>query len=145
MKFVLSVIAVLYALSPYDLLPDFIPGWGWLDDLLLLGAMWYFYYSGTARRRSADANRRARNTGFGTRDEKKANPENNREVEDAWAILGLARGAAPEAIKKAYRELVGKYHPDKVAHLGDEFKALAEERFKKVQAAYEELKGRDDM
>ena len=139
----MSILAVLYALSPYDLLPDFIPGWGWLDDLLLLGAMWYFYYSGTARRRSADAYRRARNTGSGTRDEKKANPENNYEVEDAWAVLGLARGASSEEIKKAYRELAGKYHPDKVAYLGDEFKVLAEERFKKVQAAYEELKGPD--
>ncbi len=144
MKFILSVIAVLYALSPYDLLPDFIPGWGWIDDLLLLGALWYFYYSGTARRRSADAYRRAHNTGSGARDEKKATSENNRDVEDAWTVLGLARGASSEEIKKAYRELAGKYHPDKVAHLGDEFKVLAEERFKKVQAAYQELKDRGD-
>ena len=139
----MSVLAVLYALSPYDLLPDFIPGWGWLDDLFLLGAMWYFYYSGAARRRSADAYRRARNTGSGTGDTKRTNPENKFDVEDAWAVLGLARGASSEEIKKAYRELAGKYHPDKVAHLGDEFKVLAEERFKKVQAAYEELKGPD--
>jgi DnaJ like chaperone protein len=141
-KFILSIVAVLYALSPYDLLPDFIPGWGWIDDLLLLGAMWYFYYSGTARRRSAAAYRRARNTGTGAGDEKGASSENNRDIEDAWAVLGLARGATSEEIKKAYRELAGKYHPDKVAHLGDEFKVLAEERFKKVQAAYEELKDR---
>jgi len=38
----LSILAVLYALSPYDLLPDFIPGWGWIDDLLLLGACGIF-------------------------------------------------------------------------------------------------------
>jgi len=141
---------VLYALSPYDLLPDFIPVWGWIDDLVLLGLMWYFYYSGAIKRRSADSYRRTGNSGTdaGSGDNKRANSENNKTfgqrtgAEDAWTVLGIAKGASREEIKKAYRELAGKYHPDKVDHLGDEFKVLAEERFKKVQAAYQELKDR---
>ena len=44
-----------------------------------------------------------------------------------------------DILKHAYRLLAGKYHPDKVAHLGDEFKALAEKRFKEIQKAYQEL------
>ncbi|MBW1817978.1 MAG: DnaJ domain-containing protein [Deltaproteobacteria bacterium] len=42
-------------------------------------------------------------------------------------------------IRKAYRELANRYHPDKVNHLGEEFRDLAEERFKEVQTAYQEL------
>jgi len=33
-----------------------------------------------------------------------------------------------------------KYHPDKVAHLGDDFQKIAEEKFKKVNSAYENIK-----
>ena len=150
MKLILSVIALLYALSPYDLLPDFIPGLGWIDDFILLGLVWYFYYSGSAGRMSSGFFRRTGSAGSGADPEngERADPGNSKRsgtgagAEDAWTVLGIERGASPEEIKKAYRELAGKYHPDKVAHLGDEFRVLAEERFKKVQAAYEELKGR---
>ena len=41
--------------------------------------------------------------------------------------------------KKVYRQLANKYHPDKVQHLGEEFKELAENRFKEIQTAYREL------
>jgi curved DNA-binding protein len=51
--------------------------------------------------------------------------------EDYYAVLGVARGADDETIKKAYRKLAMKYHPDK--NLGD---AAAEEKFKKVSEAY---------
>ena len=36
LKWIIPILAVLYALSPYDLLPDLFVGWGWLDDLVLL-------------------------------------------------------------------------------------------------------------
>ncbi len=146
MKFILSVIAVLYVLSPYDLLPDFIPGWGWIDDLALLGLLWYFFYSGPAKRRPTEYYRRTGSADLG--DKNRANTGRNKtsgaraDGEDAWTVLGLTRGASREEVKKAYRELAGKYHPDRVNHLGEEFKVMAEERFKKVQAAYQELKDR---
>ncbi len=54
----------------------------------------------------------------------------------------MTRSASTEEIKHAYRELAGKYHPDKLEHLGDEFKALAEMRFKEIQQAYQELTGK---
>jgi len=54
-------------------------------------------------------------------------------------VLGVPRDATQEEIKKAYRQLANKYHPDKVEHLGDEFKKLAETRFKEIEAAYREL------
>ena len=57
-----------------------------------------------------------------------------------YATLGLAKGASAEEIKKAYRTLSMQYHPDKVAHLGDEFRAVAEEKMKEINAAYDYFK-----
>ncbi len=57
-----------------------------------------------------------------------------------YAVLGLEQGADFEAIKKAYRKLSMQYHPDKVAHLGDEFKRVAEEKMKEINAAYDYFK-----
>jgi molecular chaperone DnaJ len=53
---------------------------------------------------------------------------------DYYEVLGLARSAAPEEIKKAYRKLAVQYHPDK--NPGDK---KAEERFKELSEAYEIL------
>ena len=63
-----------------------------------------------------------------------------RQPRESHEVLGVEPGADQEEIKKAYRALVNKYHPDKVAHLGDEFRKLAEIRFKEIQQAYQELK-----
>jgi DnaJ like chaperone protein len=57
-----------------------------------------------------------------------------------YALLGLDEGADMSAIKKAYRQLSMKYHPDKVSHLGDEFKGVAEEKMKELNQAYEFFK-----
>jgi DnaJ like chaperone protein len=43
-------------------------------------------------------------------------------------------------VKKAYRKMANKYHPDKVAHLGDELQKLAEDKFKAVNDAYHQIK-----
>jgi DnaJ like chaperone protein len=63
-----------------------------------------------------------------------------RETGRAWKILGLSPDADVEEIKSAYRQLSLQNHPDKVANLGPEFVRVAEERFKAVQEAYEEVR-----
>ncbi len=54
-----------------------------------------------------------------------------------YTVLGVEEGADFAEIKKAYRQLSMQYHPDKVAHLGAEFKRVAEEKMKEINAAYD--------
>ena len=58
---------------------------------------------------------------------------------NAYKILEIEKGASPHAIKKAYRKMAKKFHPDKVQHLGEAHQKGAEEKFRKVQEAYEQL------
>ena len=56
---------------------------------------------------------------------------------DPYRVLGVDRGASDEEIKKAYRSLSRKYHPD--ANINNPNKAQAEERFNEIQAAYNQI------
>jgi len=62
------------------------------------------------------------------------------ETDSSYKILEIDQGATDEEVKKAYRRMAMKYHPDKVSHLGDEFRKTAEDKFKKVNEAYEKIK-----
>ncbi len=52
------------------------------------------------------------------------------------AILGISQYSRPSEIKKRYHDLMKQYHPDKVEHLGDEFKRLADLRSREISEAY---------
>jgi DnaJ like chaperone protein len=58
----------------------------------------------------------------------------------AYKILGVSPEATDEEIKKAFREMAKKFHPDKVSHLGEDVKKAAEEKFRKINEAYETIK-----
>lgn len=57
-----------------------------------------------------------------------------------YKILEIEPTATKEEIKKAYRRMAMKYHPDKVSHLGEDFQKAANEKFQKVNEAYENIK-----
>ena len=57
-----------------------------------------------------------------------------------YKILEIDRSASDEEVKKAYRRMAMKYHPDKVSHLGEDFQNAAKEKFQKVNQAYENIK-----
>ena len=61
-------------------------------------------------------------------------------TKDPYKVLGLDSTATDEEIKKAYRRLAMKYHPDKVEGLGEEVKKNAEAQFREINEAYETLK-----
>ena len=57
-----------------------------------------------------------------------------------YTILEVDPSASDSDVKKAYRKMATKYHPDKVGHLGKELISLAEEKFKAVNDAYQKIK-----
>ncbi len=149
-KIIFLILALLYVLSPYDLLPDMVIGWGWIDDLVILGFLWRYFY---LQKKKREGFQKYHQNSQGTRDYehyKGAAGKNGSRADtkaqessalwNPYKILEIEKEASQEEIKQAYRQLAGKYHPDKVEHLGDEFKALAEKRFKEIQQAYQELR-----
>jgi preprotein translocase subunit Sec63 len=130
---ILILLLILYILSPYDLVPDFLGGPGYLDDLGLVGILIYYYFSRKRKQGQAETKERARQDFESKREEAPSSQRSPHEV------LGLDRNATSEEIKAAYKRLASQYHPDKVSHLGEEFRILAEEKFKEIQKAYQEL------
>lgn len=63
-----------------------------------------------------------------------------RDTNSDYLILEVSPSASDDEIKKAYRKMAVKFHPDKVAALGEEVQKAANEKFQKVQSAYENIK-----
>jgi len=61
------------------------------------------------------------------------------DVKNAYTILGISPSADESTIKKAYRTLVKKHHPDKLQHLGEAQIKGAKEKFLQIQKAYESI------
>jgi DnaJ like chaperone protein len=140
MRFWLIILGLVYLVSPVDLFSDFFIGWGWLDDLLILWLLWHFLLKNWISDRSAgnpDGHRSDERFEQQRSDSAAGQPPR---PADPFAVLGVRPGAPAEDIKAAYRRLVNRYHPDKLQHLGEEFRQLAEKKFKDIQSAYQSLK-----
>jgi len=61
--------------------------------------------------------------------------------EDPFVVLGLKLDASDEEIKKAYRDAMKANHPDRVANLSPAIKKVAEDETRRIQAAYEAIRG----
>ncbi len=141
-KIILIVLALLYILSPFDLLPDIVPGWGWIDDLILIALMVRYISTGQLPeflRGNPFKYRRADNGRDRARKQNRPAEENTDTDKTPYEILGVPPTATTDEIRTAYRRLAGMYHPDKVHHLGDEFQQLAAAKFKAINQAYQEL------
>jgi len=120
------IAALIYVIMPWDF--DFVPLVGRIDDLLILGfALWYAW-----KMRSS-----VRGRGGGGSSVPR---EEDGEPTDPYEILGVARAASADEVKKAYRDLLGKYHPDRLQHLGGEFREMAARKAVAINRAYEIIK-----
>jgi uncharacterized membrane protein YkvA (DUF1232 family) len=132
----LIIIALLYLLFPRDLIPDFFGrGLGLIDDLFLMAALIYFY-----RKRLRDFVPRTAGESAEARGEtpRKTAKQSDRAF-DPYQILGIPTSSSREAIRSAYRSRMNEYHPDKVAHLGEELQELAHRKVLEIQKAYQQL------
>lgn len=129
----LMILAVLYFLLPYDLIPDGLGRIGRIDDiaLLLIIIFWLFI-----KPLIDEVFAKARSAGQGGRERQKPGSQQST---DPYLILGVRHGASPEEVKKAYYELVKQYHPDRVNNLGPELQTLAREKTTELNRAYEQL------
>jgi DnaJ like chaperone protein len=67
------------------------------------------------------------------------------ETDSSYKILELEPSSSNEDVKKAYRKMAMKYHPDKVSHLGEDIRKSANEKFTMVNEAYEKIKKERNM
>ncbi len=135
----LILIAVLYLVFPRDLIPDFLgSGVGLIDDLSLMALLTYFYRNRlrkyTARATQEDVGRDERERSSS------AQAEASESSFDPYQILGIDSSASREEIQTAYRARMHEYHPDKVAHLGEELQKVAHRKAVEIQRAYEQLR-----
>jgi len=63
-----------------------------------------------------------------------------KDIDSAYKVLEIDKSTTDEEVKKAYRRMAVKYHPDKVGYLGEDFKKTANDKFQKVNEAYEKIK-----
>jgi uncharacterized membrane protein YkvA (DUF1232 family) len=136
------IIAILYFLLPFDFVPDMFVGPGWLDDLVILGLA-YWWYSRMKKpyaQRTTPSNNGFQTSGSGQTRQDQAPYQKNSQNDDPYTVLGIQPGATKEEIKRAYTRLAIQYHPDKVQHLGEEFRKLAHEKFVAIQKAYDAIK-----
>ena len=145
------ILLLLYIISPIDGIPDVIPVLGWLDDTFLLGLFVYYLRYCRLPWFMSWLNRllfkkksweQPHDTGTFNHEESRGGHIKDEDIpsaKDPYEILGIEPGASSKEIHTAYREAVQKYHPDKVSHLGEELKELANKKFVEIQEAYDFL------
>ena len=72
-------------------------------------------------------------------------PNSGPSLDDCYKILEVSPNATDDEVKKAYRVAAMKHHPDKVSHLGEDVRKKAEEKFAKVNEAYDKIKAARGM
>lgn len=139
MKWIWIILAILYVLSPYDLIPG-LHGVGWLDDIFVLILLYRYLSRFNRLRKMQEPPFGSQRTSSESQDDRTVN--DRQAPQSPYEVLGVSPSASRDEIKTAYRKLANQYHPDKVAHLGEELQALADQRFKEITQAYEQLVGK---
>ncbi len=132
-------LVILYIISPVDFIPGF--GVGFVDDLIsFIWLVWFLKSWLPKNRHRMRWSRTAASSGGGNTGGEDGSAWQAAKSEfDPFDVLNVRRGASTGDITHAYREMLMKYHPDRVAHLGEEFQRLAHEKVIEIRKAYEML------
>ena len=144
-KIIFTAIGAAYFFAPVDIIPDFLGLPGRIDDLaVIIYLVWRYrkmrqpeWTQQSSSNESTSQRKSSENSNSSTRVDSgrfKSSP-------DPYSVLGLSKGVNRDKITQSYRELIKKYHPDRVNHLGDEFKKIAHEKTIEIQKAYDEIVG----
>jgi len=137
----LIVAAIAYLLLPYDLIPDFLGLPGRADDLAWMALLAWFYRDHLRKHSASRAGNPDAKTRSGASRAAGADADRRRPGRfDPREVLGVGASASSDEIRTAYRARMQEYHPDKVAHLGDELQQLAHEKAQEIQRAYRLLR-----
>ena len=132
----LILVASVYLVLPRDLVPDFFGrGLGLVDDAALVALLVWFYRKHQreyAARRASEGESRERAGGSPP-----AVPESS---PDPYEVLGIPASASADEIQAAYKARMREYHPDKVAHLGEDLQKLAHRKAQEIQRANQKLR-----
>ncbi len=125
---IILCIGILYVLSPIDVVPDVVPILGWVEDLLVFAvALWLANRMRKSEPTDAaserdDASRRGQANGDTLREPPASAPTT------PWQLLGIEPSASSDVIEAAYKAKLMQYHPDRVAHLGEELQGSSQSR-----------------
>jgi hypothetical protein len=139
----LIVAAIVYFLFPFDAIPDLLGLPGRVDDLGVMALLAWFYRKHVAQfiaQGLGGAGFGAAGAAAGGGGSHATDAQGQAKAFDAHEILGVPRSASGEAIQAAYRARMKEYHPDKVAHLGEELQQLAHSKSQQIQRAYQQLR-----
>lgn len=125
------ILALVYFVFPLDLIPDIFGPFGRFDDLLIFGlAIWRVLKDRQARSQEQQATDQS---------SQRNGPKSPTKNVDPYTLFKLQPGASQAEIDARYKELAKDYHPDRVAHLGEDLRAVAHEKMIEIQRAYDAL------
>ena len=121
------ILALVYFVFPLDLVPDIFGPFGRIDDLIIFGLA----LMRVLKDRKERAKEQQRASDSGRRDLKT--------TADPYTLFKLSPNATQAEIDARYKELAKDYHPDRVAHLGEDLRKVAHEKMIEIQHAYDLL------
>lgn len=141
-RIVLLIVAVATLIVIFRVVPIFAVGRIALYIIILLAPFWAVnrLVAGKAPTPNPNAQRRKQTSQQSSQEQTHTRPKTTRRsYKNAYQVLEVSPTATRTEITKAYRKMAKLYHPDRVAELAPEFRELAEERMKQINAAYEKL------
>ena len=129
------ILALVYFVFPLDLIPDIFGPFGRFDDLVIFGlALWR-----VMKDRQERAKEQQRSDGATQQERTHPKARATETKLDPYTLFKLSPDASQAEIDARYKELAKDYHPDRVAHLGEDLRKVAHEKMIEIQHAYDVL------